>query len=148
MHVLSRVSTVCIAVTAMAFLTGCSKKDDNWLVGEWAFDQATTRANLPADIKAQGVPDSLAIEAGKRLTDELIGQVVGTKMLFTATTVTFTHGNGNRESAAYKITGRPDADTLVIKDEDGDESTFSKSGKYLCIPTTGAIQLKMYFQPI
>ncbi len=148
MSTLTRVSVVCAVLSITSFMSGCSKEPDNWLVGQWAFDQATTRANLPADMKAQGVPDGVAGEMGKQLTEQLISQVIGSTMQFTATTMTFTHGNGSRESVRYKIINRPDADTLVAEDNDGDVSTFTKSGKYLCIPTTGAVQFKLYFQPI
>ncbi len=56
--------------------------------------------------------------------------------------------NGTEESSAYKIIKRPDTNTIVIEGKDGEEGTFIKSGKYICIPTKGAVQIKMYFKPV
>jgi len=103
-----RVSALCVTLSALSVFAGCSKKSDNWHIGKWAFDPEATKANLPADNKAAGVPDSVA--------------------------------------HTYKIIERPDANTIVIKNKE--LATFIKSGKYLCIPTTGAVQFKMYFEPV
>jgi hypothetical protein len=84
---------------------------------------------------------------GEQLTNQLISQTNNTTFHFTATKVTVTMGNGTKETSDYKILKRPDANTIVIKGKD-DEGTFIRSGKYLCIPTTGAVQFKMYFKPV
>lgn len=142
-----RVSALCVTLSALTVFAGCSKKSDNWLVGKWVFDIETTKANIPADNKAQGVPDELAKQMGEQLTNQLINQMVNSKFHITATKMTVTLGNGTQTSTAYKITKRPDANTIVIEGKDGELSTFTKSGKYICMPTTGAVQFKMYFKP-
>ncbi len=141
-----RVSALCVTLSALTVFAGCSKKGDNWLIGKWAFDPEVTKANLPADIKATGVPDSVAQEMGLKLTTQLMNQINNTKLHITGEKITFTSGNGTEESNTYKITERPDANTIVIKSKE--PATFIKSGKYLCIPTTGAVQFKMYFKPV
>jgi len=141
-----RVSALCVTLSALTVLAGCSKKNDNWLIGKWAFDLETTKANLPADNKAQGVPDNVALQMGSQLTTQLIDQMNNVKFHVTAEKITFISGNGTEESGTYEITKRPDANTIVIKSKE--PATFIKSGKYICIPTTGAVQFKMYFKPV
>ena len=141
-----RVSALCVTLSALTVFAGCSKKSDNWLIGKWAFDPEATKANLPAVNKAQGVPDNVAQQMGAQLTTQLMNQMNNCKFHITAGKVTFISGNGTEKSGAYKIIERPDANTIVIKGEE--LATFIKSGKYLCIPTTGAVQFKMYFKPV
>ena len=143
-----RVSALCVTLSALTVFAGCSKKSDSWLVGKWAFDPEATKANLPADNKAKGVPDSVAQQMGLQLTTQLMNQMNNVKLHITAEKITSTSANGTGESNAYKIIKRPDANTLVVEGKDGEVSTFIKSGKYLCIPTTGAVQFKMYFKPV
>ena len=147
MAVSLRVSVLCVTLSALTVFAGCSKKSDNWLVGKWAFDLEATKANIPADNKAHGVPDNVAKQMGEQLTNQLIGQMNNTKFDFTAKKMTVTMGNGMKDSGDYKIIKRPDANTIVIKGKD-DEGTFVRSGKYLCIPSTGAVQFKMYFKSV
>ena len=141
-----RVSALCVTLSALTVFAGCSKKSDSWLIGKWAFDPEATKANLPADNKAQGVPDSVAQNMGLQLTTQLMNQMNNCKLHITAEKVTFISGNGTEESNAYEIIERPDANTIVIKSKE--IATFTKSGKYICIPTTGAVQFKMYFKPV
>jgi hypothetical protein len=74
-----KVSVLCITLSALTVFSGCSKKSDNWLIGKWAFDAEATKANLPADIKATGVPDSVAQELGSKLTIQLMNQMNNVK---------------------------------------------------------------------
>jgi len=143
-----RISAFCVTLSALTVFVGCSKKSGNWLVGKWVFDLEKTRENIPDDNKAQGVPDSVAKKMGEQLTNQLLNQMANSKFHFTAAKVTVTLGNGIQNSSAYKITQRPDANTIVIEAKDGEVSTFTKSGKYICFPTTGAVQFKMYFKPV
>ena len=143
-----RVCALCVTLSALTVFSGCSKKSDSWLVGKWAFDAETTKANLPADNKAAGVPDSVAKQMGLQLTTQLMNQMNNIKLHITAKKITSISGNGTEESNAYKIIKRPDANTLVVKGKDSEVTTFTKSGKYLCISTTGAVQFKMYFKPV
>ena len=141
-----RVSALCVTLSALTVFAGCSKKSDNWLIGKWAFDPEATKANMPADNKATGVPDSVAQELGSKLTTQLLNQMNNTKLHITAEKITVASGNGTEESHTYEITERPDANTIVIKSKE--VATFIKSGKYLCMPTTGDVQFKMYFEPV
>ncbi len=141
-----RVSALCVTLSALTVFVGCSKKNDNWLIGKWAFDPEATKANLPADNKAQGVPDNVAQQMGSQLTTQLMDQMNNCKLHITTEKITFISGNGTEESNTYEIVKRPDANTIVIKGEE--LATFIKSGKYICLPTTGAVQFKMYFKPV
>ncbi len=141
-----RVSALCVTLSALTVFAGCSKKGDNWHIGKWAFDAEATKANMPADIKATGVPDSVAQELGSKLTTQLMNQMNNVKFHITAEKITVTLGNGTEESHTYKIIERPDANTIVVKSKE--PATFIRSGKYLCIPTTGDVQFKMYFKPV
>lgn len=147
MTVSLRVSVFYVTLSALTVFAGCSEKNDNWLVGKWTFDLETTKANIPADNRAQGVPDGVAKQMGEQLTNQLISQTNNTTFHFTESKVTVTIGNGTKDTSDYKILRRPDSNTIVIKGND-DEGTFIRSGKYLCIPTTGDVQFKMYFKPV
>ena len=141
-----RVSALCVTLTVLTMLGGCSKDSDNWLIGKWAFDLEKTKANLPADNKAQGVPSNVAQQMGEQLTNQLIDQMKNMVFEITAKKITVISGTTVVKSGTYEIIERPDANTIIIK---GDEtSTFIKSGKYICVPTTGAVQFKMYFKPV
>ena len=140
-----RVSVFCVTLSALTIFAGCSKKSDNWLIGKWAFDPEATKANLPADNRAHGVPDSVAQEMGSQLTTQLIDQMNNVKLHITAEKITFTLGNGTEESHTYEIINRPNANTIIIKSKE--PATFIKSGKYICMPTTGDVQVNMYFKP-
>ena len=141
-----RASVLCVTLSLLTVFVGCSKKTDNWLIGKWTYDSETTKANLPANIKAQGVPDNVAEQMGAQLTTQLMNQMNNVKLHITAEKIAFTSGNGAEEAHAYKIDKRPDANTIVIMSEE--PATFIKSGKYICIPSTGAVQFKMYFKPV
>ena len=141
-----RVSALCVTLSALTVFAGCSKKGDNWLIGKWAFDPEATKANMPADNKATGVPDSVARQMGSQLTTQLINQMNNCKLHITAKKITVISGNGTEESHTYKIIERPDANTIVIKNKE--VGTFIKSGKYICILTTGDVEFKMYFEPV
>ncbi len=148
MAAFQRVSVLCVTLSALTVFAGCSKKSDNWLIGKWAFDLEATKANLPADTRAQGVPDNVAQQMGLQLTTQLINQMNNCKLQVTAEKFNVILGNGTKESGDYKIIKRPDANTMVIEGKDSEVTTFTKSGKYLCMPTTGAVQFKMYFKPV
>ena len=144
-----RVSALCVTLTALTMLGGCSKKSDNWIIGKWAFDLEKTKANLPANNKAQGVPDGLAQQMGEQLTNQLIDQMKNVVFDITAEKMTLISGSAAGKSDTYEIIERPDANTIVVKGDTSDEtSTFIKSGKYICIPSTGAVQFKMYFKAV
>ena len=83
---------------------------------------------------------------GEQLTNQLLSQMKNVKLDITADKITFTSADGSKKSSGYKIDKQPDANTIIIKGEES--ATFTKSGKYICIPTTGAVQFNMYFEPI
>jgi hypothetical protein len=144
-----KVSALCVTLTALTMLGGCSKNSDNWLIGKWAFDLEKTKANLPADHKAQGVPEALAQQMGEQLINQLIDQMKNVTFDITAEKMAVISGSSAGKSGTYDIIERPDANTLVVKSDKSDEtSTFIKSGKYICVPSTGAVQFKMYFKPV
>lgn len=145
---LLRVSTLFIILSALTIFSGCSKKgSDNWLIGKWAYDEEATKANLPPNIKASGVPDMMAEKMGKELVTKLMAQMNNVKFNITSDKLTSISGAGAGKSTTYKIIDRPDANTIVVESKDGEVSTFTKSGKYICISSTGAVQFKMYFKP-
>ena len=143
-----KIFTLCVTLSALTFFSGCSKKNDNWHIGTWDFYSVTTKTNLTSNIKAQGVPDSMEEKMGAELITQLIKQMANTKVRITAKKITSISGVGAGNSSTYKIKDRPDANTLVIEDKDGKISTFIKSGKYICIPSTGDVQFNMYFKPV
>jgi len=147
MAIFPRVSALCVALSAVTVFVGCSKKNDNWLIGKWAFDPEATKANLPADTRARGIPGNMA-KMASQLTTQLMHQMNSCKLQVTAEKFTVIYGNRIAESFAYKIIKRPDANTMVIVGKDSEPATYTKSGKYICLPTTGAVQFKMYFKPV
>jgi hypothetical protein len=142
-----KVSVLCITLSALTVFSGCSKKSDNWLIGKWTYDSAKTKANLPSNPKAQGVPDMMAERMGAQLITKLMDQMSDLELDITAGKITSKMGAGKGESHSYKIKERPDANTMVVENEDGEASTFIKSGKHICMSSTGAVQFKIYFKP-
>ncbi len=149
---ISKVPVLCVALLAMIMLGSCATnnaKSDNWLVGRWAFDLERTKANLPADIKAQGVPDAQSQQIAEQLTNQLIDQMENVQFDITADEFTTISRSAPEKTATYEVLERPDENTIVVKSDRMDEtSTFIKSGKYICIPSIGAVQFKMYFKPV
>ena len=145
-----RVSVLCVTLSALTVFMGCSKKGNNWLVGKWAFDMETTKANIPADNKAQGVPDNVAKQMGEQLTNQLISQMNNGGLHITGSKMTMTLSDGTQGTTSYKITKRPDANTMAIEAKDFIPPTFTvtRSGQHICMPSTGAVQFKMYFKPV
>ncbi|NIP24713.1 MAG: hypothetical protein GWN67_29265 [Phycisphaerae bacterium] len=107
-----------------------------------------TKANMPPNIEAQGVPDSKAKETAELLTTQLMSQMNNVKFHITAEKFTSISENGTRKSSSYKIIERPDKNTMVLKGEgkDGNVSTFIKSAKHICLPSTGALEFNLYFK--
>ncbi|AQT66874.1 hypothetical protein STSP2_00012 [Anaerohalosphaera lusitana] len=136
---------MCTALAGLSVLAGCSKESDNWLIGEWAYDAQATKSNLPTNIKAEGVPDIMAEQLGAQLVEQLMSQMEGVELHFTADEVSFISAKGT-ETHDYKIASRPDANTIKIESEE--PATFIRSGKYLCIPSAGDVDFKMYFKPV
>ena len=143
---LLRVPVFCMCLAMMTILPGCSKKSDNWLIGEWIYDATATKTNLPPNIKAKGVPDMMAEKMGTQLVTQLMDQMKDVKFHITADKFTSVSANGIKNTHSYKITERPDANTIVIESEE--PATFIKSGKHICIPSTGAVEFMVYFKPV
>lgn len=134
--------TACSLVLAAGLMVlGCSKTEEqsNWLIGEWSFDGQMTTDNLPAEAR-EGM--------GAMLVQQFISQAAAGTLSFTATEATFTSANGATNSDAYKIVRRPDANTLVIEGDDGEVTTFTRTGQHLAVESTGDVQFKSYFKRV
>lgn len=149
-----RVSVLCVVLSELSVFAGCSNKShsnksNNWLIGKWCYDMEMTKANMPPNIKARGVPDSVAEKTGELLTTQLMNQMNNVKFHITAEKFTSISENGTRKSSSYKIIERPDTNTMVLKGEgeDGNVSTFIKSAKHICLPATSALEFNLYFKP-
>ncbi|AQT66873.1 hypothetical protein STSP2_00011 [Anaerohalosphaera lusitana] len=134
-----------VVLAGLSVLGGCSKESDDWLIGEWVYDGQATKANLPANIKAAGVPDDVAEELGAELVGKLMSQLEDVRIRFTADEITFFTAEGDK-TRDYEVIKRPDANTIVV--ESPETARLTRSGKYLCIPSTGDVDFKMYFKPV
>ena len=59
----------------------------------------------------------------------------------TGSKMTMTLGDGTQGTTGYKITKRPDANTMAIEAKDFIPPTFTvtRSGQHICMPSTGAV---------
>ena len=132
--------TALYLVLATLLLTlGCSKTEENWLIGSWSFDAEKTSGNLPAEA-TEGM--------GAMLVQQLMAQAGAGTMTFTATEGPFASTNGQTNTQGYTIQSRPDANTLVIKGEDGEVSTITRTGDHIAIESSGDVQFKAYFKRV
>ena len=133
-----RMAVLCSILAIVSTFLGCSNKEEvNWLIGEWIFDRNMTLNNLPPEAKT---------EIGSRLVEQIVNQAEGGTLRFTATEATFTTPSGTSNSSSYSILQRPDENTLVIKGDDGEVITFTRSGGFIAMPSTGDVQFKSYFK--
>lgn len=114
----------CLTLTAVLMVVGCSKTEDksNWHIGQWSFDGQMTVDSLPAEMK-ESMP-TMAL-------DQMVAQMSMGTITFTATTVTFESPTEEGETQSYKVQSRPDANTLVLENEDGQVVTLRKVGEHM-----------------
>ena len=133
-----RMVVLCSILAILSTFFGCSNKEEvNWLIGEWNFDRNMTLDNLPPEAKT---------EIGSRLVELMVNQAEGGTLRITATEATFTAPNGTGKSSSYSILQRPDDNTLVIKADGGQVITFTRSGEFIAMPSTGDVKFKSYFK--
>jgi hypothetical protein len=139
MTTLARKVTCGVALAALLMFLGCSKTEEssNWLIGAWSFDGQMTTDNLPKEVK-----DGM----GAMLVQQLMGQAGAGTLSFTATEATFKSPDGETKSRGYKILQRPDANTLVVESDDGEVSTFTRTGQHIAVESSGDLQFKAYFK--
>ena len=134
----TRMAVPFLILAVVSTFSGCSNKEEtNWLIGEWVIDRSMTLDNLPPEAKT---------EIGLRLVEKLVDKAEGGTLHFTATTSTFTTPRGTGNSSSYSILQRPDENTLAIKRDDGQVITFTRSGGYISMPSTGDVQFNSYFK--
>jgi hypothetical protein len=133
-----RMAALCSILAILSTFLGCSNKEEvNWLIGEWTFSREMTLNNLPPEANT---------EVGSQLVKLAISQAEGSKLRITETEATLTAPNGVSTSFGYSILQRPDDNTLAITVDDGKVITFTRSGEFVAMPSTGDLQWKSYFK--
>ena len=154
MTALLRVSVMCVTLSALTLFTGCSKKSDNWLIGEWEFDAETAKANMttsnpinmPENMTGLSVPDEVKKKVVGQLSNQLTDYMANIKLTITSNKITSILPD-ETISYSYKIIKRPDANTIVVKSREGEINTFVRSGNNISMTTDGPIKVKMYLKP-
>lgn len=129
-------------------LSGCG---GNWLVGKWTLDEERTVAafqvekNAPGTGEGKGILGDIVGGLQKGLSRMIVSQLTGTRIEFTRTEVRRTR-DGAGEAHGYEIIEKPDADTYLVKYDDGEIITWNR--------VEGGIRMKLgegdawvYFKP-
>ncbi|MEM1442154.1 MAG: hypothetical protein AAGF67_07410 [Verrucomicrobiota bacterium] len=119
-----------LSATTLLFLSGCS---GNWLVGKWELDKDRTVQELgnveePSPNAAPGGGGLFKEIVGglqKGLSRVLLTQFEGVKIEFTSDEQRKTK-DGVGEALSYEILEKPDANTYLVKTDDGKIVTWEK----------------------
>jgi len=131
-------AVACSILAILSTFFGCSNKEEvNWLIGEWNFNREMTLGNLPPEAKT---------EVGSQLVELLVSQREGSTLRITETKATLTAPNSVGITFGYSILQRPDDSALVIKADDGQVITFTRSGDFIAMPSAGDLQWTAYFK--
>ncbi len=144
-----RILTSLISVILVsASLSGCG---GSWLEGKWIFDQEQTiEAMTPPDKAPAGEDPGFLknVFSGlqKGVSQLLLTQLQDMEVEFTSTELRRTQ-NGSGEAHEYEVIEKPNADTLVIKLDDGEINTLERmtSGFRMLMPGEG--KMWIYFKP-
>ena len=112
-----------LLVLAMVFsVTGCSKKEENSLVGVWEYSDTENGIGAVYDLRSDGTGTYTMNVGEQEVTYELKYEVKDGHLLVTYfNNETFTEDDVFDNEFSFK-----DANTLIIKDSFGEEMTFVK----------------------
>jgi hypothetical protein len=137
-------------VLSAFFLTGCG---GNWLVGKWTLDRDRTVEAMtpdaevdPGSEKDKGILKDIFGGLQKGLSRVLLSQLEGTVIEFTSTEVRRTR-EGIGSAQAYEIIEKPDADTYLVKYDDGEINTWNRIEDGIRMKL-GEGDLWVYFRPV
>lgn len=132
------------------FLSGCG---GNWLVGKWTLDQEktleamTVRQQVSPDQPGKGLLQDIVGGLQKGLSRVLLSQFEGVEVEFTGSEMRRVE-NGVGSAQGYEIIDRPDASTYLVKYEDGDIVTWSRTESGVRLKLTGDGEMWVYFRPV
>lgn len=130
------------------FLTGCNAS--KWWIGKWQVDQEYTQKKVEEAQAAKPANDT----GGNFLSgmaDALGGMLIAmmgdiTIQITDKEVITMQGGTG--KSATYTVMERPTKDSVLIKQQDGEITTWYRDGEHLAITATGATNMKIYFRRV
>ena len=122
--------------------SGASVAPAEWLLGDWVFDEEYTQKKQS---EAKKEP-SLADAAGSLVTSQLIAKLQGARLSITKQEFTMTTKDGNGKSMRYTALKAPDANTALLKEDNGDVTGFHRDGERIWMTSTGSVNEPFYFK--
>jgi hypothetical protein len=117
-------------------------KSAEWLRAKWVFDEEYTQTKYDESAKgdgAQQVRDSL-------IFPQLHEKLKGAHINVTEKELVMTTKDGNGKAFAYEIVETPDENTVTLKLNDGDVTTYHKEGDRIWSASTGNVNIPFYFK--
>lgn len=123
-----------------------------WLHGKWVFDADYTKLKLEeaqqqSSAKKDGVIEGLKGIATGLLTAPLLGALEGAQLTVTDTELIMTGKDGNGKAFKYEVLEAPNAETLSLKQSDGEVKTYHREGDRFWT-TAGATSVRAYFRRV
>jgi hypothetical protein len=139
-----------VALTIALSSTGCTHRA-KWLHGSWIFDREFTEQKLAENSRAsseqeKGLLGGLKSLATGLVVPQLIAAMDGTQIEFTEKEIIKTDTSGNGRASSYEIVGKADAQTITVKQADGEVATYHREGDRFWQTPTGAAQFRVYFR--
>jgi hypothetical protein len=113
-----------------------------WLRGKWVFDEEHTQKKYTESEKADGldaIKDALVFP-------QLFEKLKGAHLSITDKEVIMTTRDGNGKAFAYQLSEVPDANSVTLKQTDGEVTTYHKEGERFWIASTGNVNIPFYFK--
>jgi len=136
---------LCLSVAA------CNSPKGKWLHGTWTFDAEYTKQKLAeskseANGKSKDLIDGLKDIASEFVTPQLVGALEGSQLRVTDKEIVTTTKDGNGKVHGYEVVDAPDANTLVVKQSDGEVNTYHREGDRFWLTSTGTVNIRAYFR--
>ena len=117
-------------------------RDLGWLKGKWVFDEEFTEKKYGESKSAEG----LTALANGLVYPQLVSKLKGSRIAFKEGEMVMTTADGNGKAYEITVIDPPDADSVTIKDKDGEVTTFHKANERCWMVSTGNVNIPFYFK--
>ena len=134
---------------AVGLLVASCHSPASWLEGKWVLDSEYTQRQWEQAQAEQGQasgPEALGQALGGLAGGLLLVALADVTFVFDGNEVIVLQANGNGEAHTFEVVEAPDADTLIIKKDNGEISTWYRDGDRIATVTDGGVHLKVYLK--
>lgn len=146
---------ILLLVLAAALLSGCGA--GSWWQGKWTLDRPLTeqkfREAMAAKTSAPPVQEGEGIGGFLRgavsgLLEGMLLSALDNRVVEITDKEIISMKDGAGTALNYEVMSRPDKDSVVIKQSDGEVQTWRRVGEHLVMPTTGDASFQVYFRRV